>query len=213
MTADDRCDETRGLAAEVTRNAGLLTAPTAAVSRIYAGVLYDALGLESLSSSGKRRASSRLLVTSSLFGLLRIGDRIPAYRLSGDASLPSTGTIASVWRQAFDEVLRPIVARQLVVDLRSGMYAAFWRPEPAVAKRVVSLRVLHEVKGKRSVVSHFNKATKGRMVRSLLEDGGDARTPGGFADLLVSLGWSVEPTPGAAGETEPTSYDVIVASV
>jgi uncharacterized protein len=197
-----------GLAGEVARNAGLRSAPTAAVGRIYSGVLYDALGLDSLSSSAKRRASSRLVVTSSLFGLLRIGDRIPAYRLSGDVSLPSTGTIASVWRESLDEVMRPVVARQLVVDLRSGMYAAFWRPDAAAARRVVSLRVLHEVNGKRSVVSHFNKATKGRIVRTLLEDGGDPGSAKGFVALLTKLGWVVEPTPGKA-----SSYDVVVTEI
>ena len=197
-----------GLAGEVARNAALPTAPTAAVSRIYTGVLYDALGLDSLSSSARRRATSRLAVTSSLFGLLRLGDRVPAYRLSGDASLPSTGTIASVWREALDEVLRPIAGRQLVVDLRSGTYTAFWRPDASLARRVISLRVLHEVDGKRSVVSHFNKATKGRIVRALLEDGSDPGSAKGFVALLTRLGWVVEPTPGRSG-----SYDVVVTEI
>jgi cytoplasmic iron level regulating protein YaaA (DUF328/UPF0246 family) len=166
-----------GLAGEIARNAGLLNAPTAAAGRLYTGVLYDALGLGSLSSSGKRRASSRLAVASSLFGLLRLGDRVPAYRLSGDVSLPPIGTVSSVWRASMGEVMRPLVAKQLVVDLRSGTYAAFWRPDADLAARVLSLRVLHEVEGRRSVVSHFNKATKGRIVRALLEDGGDPGSP------------------------------------
>jgi cytoplasmic iron level regulating protein YaaA (DUF328/UPF0246 family) len=197
-----------GLAGEVTRNAGLLTAPTTTVGQIYTGVLYDALGLDSLSSSGKRRASSRLAVTSSLFGLLRLGDRIPAYRLSGEVALPSIGTVASVWREAMGEVMRPLLAKQLVVDLRSGTYTAFWRPDPDQAERVVSLRVLHEANGERTVVSHFNKATKGRIVRALLEDGGDAGSARGFVALLTRLGWQVEPTSG-----KPAHYDVVVSEI
>jgi len=197
-----------GLAGAVARNAGLLTAPTAAAGRLYTGVLYDGLGLGSLSSSGKRRASSRLAVASSLFGLLRLGDRVPAYRLSGDVSLPPLGTVSSVWRAPMAEVMRPLVAKQLVVDLRSGTYAAFWRPDAAQAARVLSLRVLHEVDGRRTVVSHFNKATKGRIVRALLEDGGDPGSPKGFVALLTRLGWQVEPTPGRT-----TSYDVVVSQI
>jgi cytoplasmic iron level regulating protein YaaA (DUF328/UPF0246 family) len=197
-----------GLADEVARNAGLLTAPTATVGRIYTGVLYDALGLDSLTTPGKRRAASRLAVSSSLFGLLRIGDRIPAYRLSGDVTLPTVGTVASVWRSAITDVMRPIAAKQLVVDLRSGTYAAFWRPDPDQTRRVVSLRVLHESDGERTVVSHFNKATKGRIVRALLEDGGDPGSAKGFVALLTRLGWHVEPTPG-----KPGSYDVVVAEI
>jgi cytoplasmic iron level regulating protein YaaA (DUF328/UPF0246 family) len=197
-----------GLVGEVTRNAGLLTAPTATAGRIYTGVLYDALGLATLTPSGKRRASSRLAVTSSLFGLLRLGDRIPAYRLSGDVALPSIGTVASVWREAMGEVMRPVVAKQLVVDLRSGTYAAFWRPDADQAARVVSLRVLHETTGKRTVVSHFNKATKGRIVRALLEDGGDPGSARGFVALLTRLGWQVEATSG-----KPGHYDVVVSEI
>jgi cytoplasmic iron level regulating protein YaaA (DUF328/UPF0246 family) len=197
-----------GLAGEVLRNAGLRSAPTTSAARVYTGVLYDVFGLDTLSTAARRRASARLAITSSLFGLLRPGDRIPAYRLSGDASLPATGTVASVWRQVLDEVLRPIAQRQLVVDLRSGTYAAFWRPDTEVARRVVSLRVIHEVDGRRTVVSHFNKATKGRIVRALLEDGGDPGSARGFVALLTRLGWTVEPTPGKAG-----SYDVVVTDI
>jgi cytoplasmic iron level regulating protein YaaA (DUF328/UPF0246 family) len=54
------------------------------------------------------------------------------------------------------------------------------------------MRVLHEVSGQRKVVSHFNKATKGRIVRALLEDGTAPGTPTRFADHLVALGWKVE---------------------
>ena len=71
------------------------------------------------------------------------------------------------------------------------MYAAFWRPGPD-CRRVATVRVLHETSGKRKVVSHFNKATKGRIVRALLEDGADPRTPARLAEALRDLGWTVE---------------------
>ncbi len=195
-----------GLAGQVDLNAGLLAAPTAPAGRIYAGVLYDALGLTSMTAAARRRATSRLLVTSALFGLLRIGDRIPAYRLSGAVTLPTLGTVASVWRGALDPTLRQAAERRLVVDLRSGTYAGFWRPSGDTARRVVRVRVLQEQSGRRTVVSHFNKATKGRITRDLLEEGSDPRTPAALAGLLRSLGWHVEPTPRDGG-----SLDVIVA--
>jgi hypothetical protein len=75
---------------------------------------------------------------------------------------------------------------------------------------VVTVRVLHEVNDRRQIVSHFNKATKGRLVRTLLEDGRDARTPGAFADLLADLGWRVEL--GAASKTG-TPLDVVVSEL
>jgi cytoplasmic iron level regulating protein YaaA (DUF328/UPF0246 family) len=197
-----------GQSAEITRNSRLATAPTAPAGRIYSGVLYDALGLDSLSTPARRRAGRQLLVTSSLFGLLHLADRIPAYRLSGDASLPAIGTVASTWRGPLSAVLGSATGKQLVVDLRSGTYAGFWRPTKTQAARVVSIRVLHEVEGTRKVVSHFNKATKGRIVRALLESDEQPRTPGAFADHLGALGWKVEPTAGNSG-----SYDVVVEDV
>jgi cytoplasmic iron level regulating protein YaaA (DUF328/UPF0246 family) len=189
-------------------NAGLRTSPTSRADRVYSGVLYEALGLESLSSSGKRRAAARIAVASSLFGLVRLGDRIPAYRLSGDAVLPGVGSVAGVWREVLGPSVTAAVGGGLLVDLRSGMYAAFWRPPAELARRVATVRVLHEVAGKRQVVSHFNKATKGRIVRSLLEDGRDARTPAKLAAVLTELGWCVE-----IGEPtkKGTQLDVIVS--
>lgn len=192
-------------------NARALSSATARADAVYTGVLYDALGFATLSAAAKRRATARVAVTSSLFGLVRPGDRIPSYRLSGDASLPGLGAVAAHWREALGPAVTAAVGTGLLVDLRSGMYANFWRPPADLARRVATVRVLHEAAdGKRSVVSHFNKATKGRIVRALLEDGRDPRTPARLADVLRDLGWTVEVgEPGVRG----TQLDVVVAAI
>lgn len=194
----------------VLANGRLRTAATARADRIYTGVLYDALDLASLSTAARRRASSRIAIASSLFGLVRCGDAIPAYRLSGDVTLPGLGSVAAHWRAHLGPTVEDVLGSGLLVDLRSGTYAAFWRPPAGLADRVATVRVLHEHNGTRKVVSHFNKATKGRLVRAVLEDGGNPRSPGGLADLLRDLGWEVE-------EGEPskrgTQLDVVVAEV
>lgn len=194
----------------VRRNAGLATAPTARADAVYTGVLYDALDVASLSPAARRRATSRLAVTSSLFGMVRPGDRIPAYRLSGDAALPGVGPVAGAWREVLGEAIADGMRGRLLVDLRSSTYAAFWRPTKDVSRRVATVRVLHESGGRRTVVSHFNKATKGRLVRALLEDGADPRTPTALADALTRLGWTVE-----VGEptSKGTQLDVVVSDV
>jgi cytoplasmic iron level regulating protein YaaA (DUF328/UPF0246 family) len=172
----------------VALNTRLLTAPTARADQVYAGVVYDALDVATLSTAARRRATSRLAVTSSVFGLVRPGDRIPSYRLSGGTSLPGLGPVAGVWRGALGPAFEEAVGDGLLVDLRSGMYGAFWKP----TGRYATVRVLHEVSGVRKVVSHFNKATKGRIVRALLEDGVNPRTPARLAEALRDLGWTVE---------------------
>jgi uncharacterized protein len=169
-------------------NARLRAAPTARADQVYAGVVYDTLDVATLSTAARRRTSTRLAVVSSVFGLVRPGDRIPAYRLSGGTSLPGLGPVAGVWRSALGPAFEEAVGDGLLVDLRSGMYGAFWRP----AGRVATVRVLHEVGGVRKVVSHFNKATKGRITRALLEDGANPRTPARLAGALRDLGWTVE---------------------
>lgn len=192
----------------VALNRGLRTNPTARADQVYSGVLYDALDVATLSTAARRRATARLTVTSSLFGLVRPSDRIPAYRLSGDATLPGLGPVAGVWREHLGEEATAAVGRGLLVDLRSGMYGAFWRPGPDL--KVATVRVLHEHQGQRKVVSHFNKATKGRIVRALLEDGADPRTPARLAEALRDLGWTVEVgAPGKAG----VQLDVVVSEV
>ncbi|KRF15498.1 hypothetical protein ASG90_12480 [Nocardioides sp. Soil797] len=200
-----RAAETLGLGATqldlVARNAALATAPTARADRIYTGVLYDALDFDSLSTAARRRATTRVAIMSSLFGLVRPGDAIPAYRLSGDAVLPRTGSVAGFWREHLEPAVLESLGAGLLVDLRSGMYAAFWRPAKELAPRVATVRVLHEHNGTRKVVSHFNKATKGRIVREVLEHGANPRTPAQFADLLRDLGWKVE-------ESAPTAKGV-----
>lgn len=190
-------------------NAELRTASTARADTIYTGVLFDHLGLATLDAGAKRRATSRVAVTSSVFGMVRPSDRIPSYRLSGDTRLPGLGGVAAHWRTHLGDAVTEAVGDGLLVDLRSTSYAAFWKP-PA-DQRMATIRVLHEQDGKRTVVSHFNKATKGRIVRALLQDGGNPRTPSRLAQQLGDLGWTVEVTP--LSQPNAARLDVIVTQV
>jgi cytoplasmic iron level regulating protein YaaA (DUF328/UPF0246 family) len=194
----------------VDHNARLLQVPALRADRIYTGVLYDALDLGSLIGPARGRATRWLAIMSSLFGVVRPNDPIPAYRLSGDTNLPGIGIVSTWWREHLDDVLIPLAGTGLVIDLRSSMYAGFWRPPRTIGRHVATVRVLHEVGGERKVVSHFNKATKGRIVRDLLLDGGNPRTPAALADHLGDLGWRVEVhDPAATGQ----QLDVIVSEL
>ena len=210
----DRAATTLGLGPtqvdQVHRNAGLSTAPTARADRIYTGVLYDALDLASLDGPARRRATRWLVIMSSLFGAVRPSDPIASYRLSGDTKLPDLGAVSAHWRRHLGPVLTDAAGSGLVVDLRSTTYASFWKPPTDLAPRVATVRVLHEVDGRRKVVSHFNKATKGRIVRDLLSDGAAPRTPPELAEHLGGLGWTVEPQPPTRTGQQ---LDVVVESV
>jgi cytoplasmic iron level regulating protein YaaA (DUF328/UPF0246 family) len=177
---------------EIARNAALRTAPTARALERYTGVLYDALDVRSLTKAGRARAAARLAVGSALFGLVRDGDRIPAYRLSAGSQLPGLPTLRALWKPA----LGPVLARvdDLVVDLRSGSYAALAPVPGAVSVTVLSERP----DGSRAVVSHFNKAHKGRLARFLATTTAEPPDVGRLRALLRRNGFAVESDGGTA---------------
>jgi cytoplasmic iron level regulating protein YaaA (DUF328/UPF0246 family) len=178
---------TDGLRGSVLHNAGLRTAPAAPAGRVYTGVLYGALGLATLSTPAKRWVNRSVLVSSGLWGAVRLTDRIPAYRCPIGGNLPGLGPLSRHWRAALRPVLDEAAGTDLVLDLRSGAYGATW---PAPAGRSVTVRVLQA--RTRTVVSHFNKATKGRLVRDLAEAGARPRTATALMSALSDLGYRVE---------------------
>ncbi|MFE4861682.1 peroxide stress protein YaaA [Streptomyces sp. NPDC056670] len=205
-----------GLRGEVAKNIELRTAGTRPAGEIYTGVLYDALDLSSLDAAAKRRAAKSLLVFSGLWGAVHTGDRIPSYRCSMGVKLPGLGALGAYWRGVMDPVLTEAAGTGLVLDLRSSAYAAAWKPKGAVAGRTATVRVLHSqlVDGveKRSVVSHFNKATKGRIVRDLLTAGADPAGPAELVETLRGLGYVVEAeAPAKPGRA--WSLDVVVTQI
>jgi cytoplasmic iron level regulating protein YaaA (DUF328/UPF0246 family) len=169
-----------GQAAEIARNRELRTVPALPAARLYTGVLYDNLGLATLDPE---RAARSLLIFSGLWGALRTTDRVPPYRLAMGVRLPPLGALASVWRPVLTAALP---AGEFVVDMRSAPYAAAWRP-PAT-----KVRVFREHAGRRSVVSHMAKATRGAVARALLAGAADPATPEELVKTLVDLGFRAE---------------------
>jgi hypothetical protein len=174
--------------AELGRNAALWTAPTAPALHRYTGVLYDALDARSLRGPGAVRARARLAVGSALFGLVGATDPIPAYRLSAGSALPGRGTLAAAWRPLLEPVLAAVAAEHLVVDLRSGSYAALARVPGAVTVDVLA----EHPDGRRTTISHSNKAHKGRLARLLATTRADPGDAAAVAALVRRAGHRVE---------------------
>lgn len=173
---------------EIERNAALWTAPTMPALHRYTGVLYDALDVTSLRGASADRATARLMVGSALFGVVRADDLIPAYRLSAGSKLPGRPTLASTWRPVLEPALAELAARDLVVDLRSGSYANL-----AKVPGAVTVDVMAEAEdGRRTVVSHFNKAHKGRLARALSTSRSDPADAAAVAGIARRAGMRVE---------------------
>lgn len=200
-----------GQAAEVERDLGLRTAPAAAAADVYTGVLYQHLDLGSLTARARDRAAERVLIASALWGVVLLEDRIPAYRLSIGARLPALrGTLAATWRPALAAALPD---EGLVVDLRSGGYAAAWAPREAT---VVAVRAFAERTGpdgvtKRTPISHMAKATRGDVARLIAQARSDPKDPAALAALVERSGRRVELGAPAKRGT-PFTLDVIDAA-
>ena len=171
---------------EIARNAALCTSPTTPALERYTGVLYDALDVRSMTRAQRARAGRRLAVASALFGVVGGEDPVPAYRLSAGSALPGRPTLRTLWRP----VLSPVLAAvdELVVDLRSGSYAALAPVPGAVTVQVRSERP----DGTRAVVSHANKAHKGRLARLLATTTAEPADVARLRALLRRAGWHVE---------------------
>jgi cytoplasmic iron level regulating protein YaaA (DUF328/UPF0246 family) len=206
---------TAGQHAEIARNAGLAEAPAAPAAEVYSGVLYEALDAGGLAPDARSWLDERAVVFSGLWGALRLPDRIPAYRCAPGVVLPGLGGLIPYWKKALSGTLDRAAAGGPVLDLRSGAYAPMWTPGPAVAARTAALRVLHEtvVDGvaRRAVVSHFNKATKGRLVRALAEEAVAPATVDELIAALRDLKHTVEERPAPAGR--PRQLDLVVSSL
>jgi uncharacterized protein len=187
-----------GQAGEVAIDAALRSAPAAPAASVYSGVLYDRLDLPGLPAAARRRAEKHVLIASALWGFVRPADGIPYYRLSAKARLDGIGALAAWWRPLLEQTL-PDEPGRLIVDMRSGAYAAAWKPRQAT---LLGVRALEVKGGKRKPVTHMTKAVRGEVTRALLLAARPPVDPEGAAAIASAAGFKVE--------LSDSSLDVIV---
>ncbi|MFJ5957062.1 YaaA family protein [Paenarthrobacter sp. NPDC092416] len=192
---------------DVERNTRLHAEPAAPAHQVYSGVLYDALGYNSMTPAQRRKATESVLVVSALWGAIGFGDHVPAYRLSMGTALPDVGRLATYWKPQLNAALARRSEGELHVDCRSSTYAAAWAPPAA---QTVTINVFNEANGKRTVVSHFAKHTRGELARHLLTRRGKA--PASPEQLLKAASemWTAELVAGTA--RKPHALNIILSS-
>ncbi|MDB0039337.1 peroxide stress protein YaaA [Actinomycetota bacterium] len=172
-------------------NAELMTAHCAPAIKIYTGVLYDHLGYGTLNAPARARADSSILISSALFGFVTPADPIPAYRLSGGSVIPAIGPLAVYWKTALLAALAKN-KHELILDLRSGSYEKL-APVKYLNQPIVSVKVLTKVNGALKPVAHFNKATKGDLVRAACLFSGKFPTKiDKLGDFFTKLGFTAD---------------------
>ena len=184
------------LAEDVARNRTLWDNPTAPAAKVYTGVLYDAAGAATWDGATMQRAEQRIRIISALWGTLSPADHIPAYRLSMGTALGRIGPLAAFWREHVAVALTREALGHLVVDCRSSDYATVWRPTPS---DTVAIRVERELNGKRAVVSHNAKFTRGLLAAALVAADTEPSNPDEVAHIAAQIPGvkAVELRPGA----------------
>ena len=148
-------------------------------------------------SQGLQRQLEELtLVFSALFGPVRLTDLITPHRLSGSVKLPGQGSVASIWSKALKELLTQQLSGHVVVDLRSAEYGAMYRPTRGSDCLLLNIGVakVNPATGKRSVVSHWAKHTRGLLAGALLEAvaGGQLAASDGDVDEILQVAAGLE---------------------
>nr|WP_306422495.1 peroxide stress protein YaaA [Paenarthrobacter aurescens] len=192
---------------DVERNTRLHDEPAAPAHQVYSGVLYDALGYNSMTPTQRRKATESILVVSALWGAIGFGDQVPAYRLSMGTALPDVGRLAAYWKPHLNASLAKRAEGELLVDCRSSTYAAAWAPPAA---QTVNVNVFSESNGKRTVVSHFAKHTRGELARHLLTRRGKAPTTPAQLLKAASEVWTTEIVEGTA--RKPHALNIILSN-
>ena len=172
-------------------NGELLKAHCAPAIQIYTGVLYDHLGYGTLNTHARARADSSILICSALFGFVTPKDPIPSYRLSGGSVIPAIGSLAAYWKTGLLGALAQN-RNELILDMRSGSYEKL-APAKQLDQPIVSVKVLTNVKGVLTPVTHFNKATKGDLVRAACLSSRKSPTKvEQIADFFTKLGFTAD---------------------
>lgn len=148
-------------------------------------------------SQGLQRQLEELtLVFSALFGPVRLTDLITPHRLSGSVKLPGQGSVASIWSKALKELLTQQLSGHVVVDLRSSEYGAMYRQTRGSDCLMLNIGVakVNPATGKRSVVSHWAKHTRGLLAGALLRAvaGGQLAASDGDVDEILQVAAGLE---------------------
>ncbi len=137
--------------------------PGAAI-QVYTGVLYAALGWNTLSKSQQKLGQSSIVIISAKYGALRPLDLIEPYKEKID-NKEMAPKVAAVLNQNTAE---------LIIDCRSSTYQTVWQ---SPIEKTVEIKVFTTVEGHKKVITHMSKKSRGEVTRYLLQSTVVPQTP------------------------------------
>ena len=175
--------------------ANYTTSHTSPAIEIYDGVLYQGLNWKTLSAAEQKRANSKVLIVSAVFGLVKPLDQIFSYKVKIDNKL---------WRDAIAQVAAKF-SDELIIDCRSSTYKGIW---PINSVNTIEVRVFQVVAGERKVITHMSKKYRGELTRHLLTQPTNPITPADVQRMAAQL-FECELHPPA--DAQPWVLDLLIS--
>lgn len=175
--------------------ANQVTSQTSPAIEIYDGVLYQGLNWKTLSAAQLKRANSKVLIVSAVFGLVKPLDQIFSYKEKIDNKF---------WRDSIAQVADKF-SDELIIDCRSSTYKGVWPINPA---NTIEVRVFQVVAGERNVITHMSKKYRGELTRHLLTQATDPITPADVQRMAAQL-FECELHPPA--DAQPWALDLLIS--
>lgn len=186
-------------AGDIAHNRMLRTAPTMPAVDRYTGVLFDALDAATLSTASRGWLATHVWIHSAPWGLVGALDALPAYRLSAGTSVPGLPSLRRHWADVTTAVIAE-ASPAFVLDLRSEAYVALGPIPPSVRSSYVRVVTEHG-----RALNHFNKRSKGLLVRALAEDRPRLASPRAFRS------WAAQRDVVVRDTEDPGIVELVVA--
>lgn len=135
-----------------------------AAIQVYVGVLYAALGWNTLTTSQQQLGQSSIVIISAKYGAIRPLDPITPYKekIDNRQMSPLVSTVL--------DSLTP----QLIIDCRSSTYQTVWQ---SPIEKTVEIKVFTTINDKKKVITHMSKKSRGEVTRHILQAEEDIKTP------------------------------------
>lgn len=167
---------------------------TSPAIEIYDGVLYQGLNWKTLSAAEQKRANSKVLIISALFGLIKPLDQIFSYKEKIDNKF---------WRDSIAHVAAKY-SDELIIDCRSSTYKGVWPINPV---NTVEVRIFQVVADERRIITHMSKKYRGELTRHLLTQPTEPITPADVQRMAAQL-FECELRPPV--DAQPWALDLLI---
>jgi len=131
----------------------------------YSGVMFNAINYQTLDQNQKNNANESILFIDGLFGLLKITDLIPNYKLSIAAKF-SDFKIDNYWKKNLKQTLKEELQGKIILDILPQAH----RKAVDIDNQKCYLINFFEVKnGQAKNAGHISKKLKGEFIRYILQ--------------------------------------------